>query len=149
MVNDVSSPELVELMKAFHAMMTIVKFANITLGSGDVDVAKQSYIDALILFIKLKNDRGVSEHKHPPGSLDSCSIRGRLAEAKKDQTARSELRSCRAHYLVSTLRRAYTIFRREHVSVCQSRFLFAYSLSDAGNISRYVSKGRPHGHEYA
>lgn len=58
-VNEVSSPEVEELMMAFEAMSTIVKFANITLGSGNVEVAKQNYVEALVLFKKLGNDRGV------------------------------------------------------------------------------------------
>lgn len=60
MVNDVTSPEVEELIKAFQAMTTVVKFANMTLGSGDIDVAQQNYVDALVLFTKLGNDRGVS-----------------------------------------------------------------------------------------
>lgn len=59
-VNDVTSPEVEELMTAFKAMTTVVKFANITLGSGNINVAEQNYLDAFVLFKKLGNDRGVS-----------------------------------------------------------------------------------------
>lgn len=47
-------------MTAFEAMTSVVKFANITLGTGNIDVAQQNYIDALFLFKKLGNDRGVN-----------------------------------------------------------------------------------------
>ena len=59
-MNDVSCPELEELIKAFESMATVVKFANMSLEGGDLELAKQNYIDALILFKKLGNDRGVS-----------------------------------------------------------------------------------------
>lgn len=58
-MNDISSPEVEELMKAFEAMTTIIKFANISLGGGDIQEAKKNYVDALVLFKKLGNDRGV------------------------------------------------------------------------------------------
>lgn len=60
MMNEVSSPEVEELINAFGAMTTVVKFANMTLASGDMAAAKSNYVDALILFKKLGNDRGVS-----------------------------------------------------------------------------------------
>lgn len=47
-------------MGAFKGIATIVKFANLTLGRGDLEAAYQGYHDALILFTKLNNSRGVS-----------------------------------------------------------------------------------------
>lgn len=60
MLNDVSCPEVEGLMDAFKKMSTVVKFANTSLESGNVEVAHQSYTEALILFKKLKKSRGVS-----------------------------------------------------------------------------------------
>ena len=57
-----SSPEVEELMEAFKAMSTVVKAANINLRSGDLHIAEQNYVDALILFKKLENERGVRLH---------------------------------------------------------------------------------------
>lgn len=59
-MNENSCPELEELIQAFESMATVIKFANISLESGDIELAKQNYIEALILFKKLGNDRGVS-----------------------------------------------------------------------------------------
>ena len=59
MVNEVSCPEVEQLMEAFRAMSTVVKASNMNLRSGDLDVAEKNCIDALILFEKLGNDRGV------------------------------------------------------------------------------------------
>lgn len=67
MVNDVSCPELEELIKAFESMATVVKFANMSLQGGDLELARQNYVAALILFKKLGNDRGVR----------ACTARGR------------------------------------------------------------------------
>lgn len=61
-MNDITSPEVEELMTAFEAMTTVIKFANVTMGTGDIDVAQQNYVDAKILFTKLGNDRGVSSY---------------------------------------------------------------------------------------
>lgn len=61
-MNDITSPEVEELMTAFEAMTTVIKFANVTMGTGDIDVAQQNYVDAKILFAKLGNDRGVSSY---------------------------------------------------------------------------------------
>ena len=58
-VNDVSSPEVEELIEAFKAMSTVVKAANLNLKSGNVNVARENYVNALILFKKLEDDRGV------------------------------------------------------------------------------------------
>ncbi|CAN0297621.1 unnamed protein product, partial [Ectocarpus sp. 8 AP-2014] len=60
MVNDISSPEVEELMDAFEQMSTIVKFANTTLATGNTAEARRIYVGALALFTKLGNDRGVS-----------------------------------------------------------------------------------------
>lgn len=60
MFNETSCPEVEELMDAFKTMTTVVKLANVSLESGDVEVAQQSYMEALTLFKKLKNARGVS-----------------------------------------------------------------------------------------
>lgn len=47
-------------MQTFKSMTTVIKFANLTLESGNVEEAHQGYHDALVLFTKLNNDRGVS-----------------------------------------------------------------------------------------
>ncbi|CAM9481056.1 unnamed protein product [Pylaiella littoralis] len=60
MVNETSSPEVEELMKAFEAMTAVVKFANTTLANGDISSAKLIYVEALKTFAKLGNDRGVA-----------------------------------------------------------------------------------------
>ena len=60
MLNDVSCPEVEDLIDAFKKMSTVVKFANTSFESGNVEMALQSYTEALILFKKLKNPRGVS-----------------------------------------------------------------------------------------
>lgn len=44
----------------FKSMATAVTFPNIYLEGGDIKLAKQKYVNALILFKKLGNDRGVS-----------------------------------------------------------------------------------------
>lgn len=59
LVNEITSSEVEELVKAFQAMTTVVSFANMTLESGDIEVAEMNYIDALKLFTKLENGRGV------------------------------------------------------------------------------------------
>lgn len=61
-MNETSSPEVEELMEAFKAMSTVVKAANINLRSGDLQIAEKNYVDALILFKKLENERGVRLH---------------------------------------------------------------------------------------
>lgn len=61
MLNEVSCPEVEKLMDTFNSMTTVVKFANVSLESGNVEAAQQSYVDALVLFKKLQNSRGVSE----------------------------------------------------------------------------------------
>lgn len=61
MLNEVSCPEVEELMETFKTMTTVVKFANVSLESGNVEAAQQSYVEALVLFKKLQNSRGVSE----------------------------------------------------------------------------------------
>lgn len=58
-VNEVSSPEVEELIEAFKAMSTVVKAANISLRSGNLVMAKENYVNALILFKKLEDERGV------------------------------------------------------------------------------------------
>lgn len=60
MLNEVTCPEVEGLMDAFRKMSTVVKFANTSLESGKIEVAYQSYTEALILFKKLNNSRGVS-----------------------------------------------------------------------------------------
>lgn len=59
MLNDVSCPEVNQLIDAFKSMVTIVKSANLTIGRGDLDITRQIYVEALILFTKLENTRGV------------------------------------------------------------------------------------------
>lgn len=62
MVNKVTCCEMVDLMKVFESMSTIVKFANTTLGKGGAEAAKKIYIEALRLFTMLENGKGVSVH---------------------------------------------------------------------------------------
>ena len=59
-LNEITCPEVEELMDAFKSMTTIIHFGNQTLGTGDLEAAHKSYCDALFLFTKLSNDRGVS-----------------------------------------------------------------------------------------
>lgn len=80
MVNDTSSPEVEELMKAFESMSTVVKFANTTLASGDINAAELIYIEALTLFTKLENDRGVSIVNNNLGNVRTLQA-GELAAA--------------------------------------------------------------------
>lgn len=72
MLNDVSCPEVEGLMDAFKKMSTVVKFANTSLKSGNVAVAQESYTDALILFKKLENSRGVSYCRHELFGCQAC-----------------------------------------------------------------------------
>lgn len=58
-VNEVSSPEVEDLIEAFKAMSTVVKAANMSLKSGNLSVARENYVNALILFKKLEDERGV------------------------------------------------------------------------------------------
>lgn len=60
MLNDVHCPEVEELIGAFKGMCTVVKFANLSLESGNVEAAHRSYMEALDLFKTLNNSRGVS-----------------------------------------------------------------------------------------
>lgn len=78
LVNEISCPELEELLEAFESMATVVKFANVSLEGGDIDLAEQNYVDALILFKKLRNDRGVSacllHHKNRAKGLSALTF---------------------------------------------------------------------------
>ncbi|CAN0361522.1 unnamed protein product, partial [Laminaria digitata] len=80
-VNDITSSEVEELMTAFEAMTTVIKFANVTMGSGDIDVAQQNYIDAKVLFTKLGNDRGVSIVNNNLGNVYTLQARQLAARA--------------------------------------------------------------------
>lgn len=84
MVNDVTSPEVEELIKAFESMSTVIKFANIKLASGDVDMAQQNYTEAMILFMKLKNDRGVSIVNNNLGNVYTLQARQLVARAVEE-----------------------------------------------------------------
>ncbi|CAN0134278.1 unnamed protein product, partial [Laminaria digitata] len=81
MVNEVSCPELEELIKAFESMATVVKFANMTLEGGDLELARQNYVDALILFKKLGNDRGMNIVNNNLGNVYTLQARERSAQA--------------------------------------------------------------------
>eukprot|EP00752_Nemacystus_decipiens_P005758 g5207.t1 len=85
MVNDVTSPEVEELMTAFEAMSTVVKFANIKLASGDVDIAQQNYTEAKVLFTKLGNDRGVSIVNNNLGNVYTLQARQLVAAAAETE----------------------------------------------------------------
>ena len=85
MVNDTSSPEVEELMKAFESMSTVVKFANTTLASGDVTAAKLIYVEALMLFTKLGNDRGVSIVNNNLGNVHTLQAGAKAAEAASER----------------------------------------------------------------
>lgn len=81
LVNDVTSPEVEELMTAFESMSTVVKFANMSLSSGEIDVAQQNYIEAKVLFTKLGNDRGVSIVHNNLGNVFTLQARELAAQA--------------------------------------------------------------------
>ncbi|CAN0358298.1 unnamed protein product [Ectocarpus sp. 12 AP-2014] len=82
MVNNVSSPEIEDLMDAFEQMSTIVKFANTTLATGDMAAAKVIYKAALALFKKLGNDRGVSIVNNNLGNLYALQAGQFVAKAR-------------------------------------------------------------------
>lgn len=84
MVNDVTSPEVEELMTAFEAMSTVVKFANIKLASGDIDIAQQNYFEAKVLFTKLGNDRGVSIVNNNLGTVYTLQARQLVERAVEE-----------------------------------------------------------------
>lgn len=84
MVNDVTSPEVEELMTAFESMSTVVKFANLSLSSGDLDVAQRTYFEAKILFTKLGNDRGVSIVHNNLGDVFTLQARALAAQAAQE-----------------------------------------------------------------
>ncbi|CAN0496462.1 unnamed protein product, partial [Laminaria digitata] len=81
MVNEISCPELEELLEAFESMATVVKFANVSLEGGDIELAKQNYVDALILFKKLGNDRGVGIVNNNLGNVFTLQARALSAQA--------------------------------------------------------------------
>lgn len=83
-VNDVTSPEVEELMTAFEAMSTVVKFANMKLASGDVDIARENYTEAKVLFTKLGNDRGVSIVNNNLGNVYTLQARQLVAKAAEE-----------------------------------------------------------------
>ena len=86
-------------MKALAAVNDfVVKFANVSLEGGDMELAKKKYVDALILFKKLGNDRGVS----------ACLVRYRNSAKQRylyspftyvSSRVRSQARSC-AHIVL-------------------------------------------------
>lgn len=86
-VNDVTSPEVEELMTAFQAMTTVVKFANMSLNHGEIDVAQQNYIEAKVLFLKLGNERGVGIVHNNLGSVYTLQARefAKQAAAETDK----------------------------------------------------------------
>lgn len=93
MVNDTSSPEVEELMKAFESMSTVVKFANTTLASGDIGAARLIYVEALELFTKLRNDRGVSIVNNNLGNVHTLQAgeKAAAAAAARDPAKAKEL----------------------------------------------------------
>lgn len=101
MVNDTSSPEVEELMKAFESMSTVVKFANTTLASGDIAAAKGIYVEALTLFTKLGNDRGVSIVNNNLGNVHTLQA-GELAAR-----SRAERNPARAKELLDDAKLLY------------------------------------------
>lgn len=58
-MKEVSSPEVEELVKAFKAMSDAIKNANMNLRIGNLSVARKNYINAMILFKKLEDERQV------------------------------------------------------------------------------------------
>ena len=54
------SPELEDLVRSFENMTTVIKFSTTSLRNGDLEAAQKKYMDALVLFEKLGNYRGVS-----------------------------------------------------------------------------------------
>ncbi|CAM9131372.1 unnamed protein product [Ectocarpus fasciculatus] len=84
-VNDMSSPEVDELMDAFEQMNTIVKFANTTLATGNMAAAKDIYMDALKFFTKLENERGVSIVRNNLGNIFAMEAGERVEQAKYEE----------------------------------------------------------------
>ncbi|CAM9561723.1 unnamed protein product [Ectocarpus sp. 12 AP-2014] len=84
MVNDVSSPEVEELMDAFEQMNTVVKFANTTLATGNTAEAQRIYVGAMALFRKLGNDRGVSIVNNNLGNMYALQARQLVAKARDE-----------------------------------------------------------------
>eukprot|EP00937_MAST-01D_sp_MAST-1D-sp2_P006036 g6036.t1 len=63
-----ASPEMAVLMKVCDQMGTVVKFANVSLQSGNVAAARTSYEEALQLFTALRNKKGVGVCQNNLGS---------------------------------------------------------------------------------
>ncbi|CAN0020957.1 unnamed protein product [Scytosiphon promiscuus] len=125
-VNDVTSPEVEELMTAFQAMSTVVKFANMSLTSGDVDIAVGNYIEAKVLFTKLGNDRGVSIVHNNLGSAYTLQARQLVAEATQvaascDDTSRGR-------------ERAEFLLQRADDTFCDAVTSFQMAIDDANML---------------
>ncbi|CAN0020887.1 unnamed protein product [Scytosiphon promiscuus] len=84
MVNDTFSPEVEELMEAFKSMSTVVKFANTTLASGEIAAAKALYVEALLLFTKLGNSRGVGIVNNNLGNVNAMEAAELVSEAARE-----------------------------------------------------------------
>lgn len=80
-VNDQRSPEEAELMQAFQEMVTIVEFANTTLGAGNLTAACHRYEAASMLFKKLGNGRGVNIVRNNLGNVHTLQARELVKEA--------------------------------------------------------------------
>ncbi|CAM9201664.1 unnamed protein product [Laminaria digitata] len=113
MVNDVSCPELEELIKAFESMATVVKFANMSLEGGDLGLARQNYVDALILFKKLGNDRGVNIVNNNLGNVYTLQARQlsdqAAAAAEGNNKAKSAKLMKQAHVLYADAETNYRL----------------------------------------
>ncbi|CAM9127088.1 unnamed protein product [Scytosiphon promiscuus] len=107
MLNEVSCPEVEELMETFKTMTTVVKFANVSLESGNVEAAYQSYKDALILFKKLKNDRGVAVVYNNLGNVYTLQARGLSKRADTKRECRPRTADCAAEDLKRRATRKY------------------------------------------
>ncbi|CAB1113047.1 unnamed protein product [Ectocarpus sp. CCAP 1310/34] len=80
--NDMLSPEVDDLVEAFESMNTAVKFANTTLATGNMAAAKSIYLDALKLFIKLENERGIGIVRNNLGNICAMEAGELVAQAR-------------------------------------------------------------------
>ena len=76
---------MVDLKKAFESMSTVVKFANTIVASGDVTAARIIYVEALMLFTKLGNDRGVGIVNNNLGNVHTHQAGAKAVEAASER----------------------------------------------------------------
>ncbi|CAM9867934.1 unnamed protein product [Ectocarpus sp. 4 AP-2014] len=141
-VNDVTSPEVEELMTAFQAMTTVVKFANMSLNHGDIDVAQQNYIEAKVLFLKLGNERGVGIVHNNLGSVYTLQARefAKQAAAETDK-AKADLLMEKADEKFYDAVTNYRVAIDDAVLLCAGQDQIHEDDSDNGGIDDYANRG--------